>query len=603
MSPKTSLLLSALLITACGGTTFEDEPLDLGELTQAGKADSTTLQVPFSITSAAGKRPGRFEVSLRTNRLLELRVVQTPDVNNQTTDLQLVARTYKDKFSGLSSAHPRLRVDADKRKKTIRVTVYNYTSLPAAGTLHLSTGPHPAGVSAVFNKPECTSCTAGPSNGLREAIVDAIDWAQSSIDGALFGLDDPAVVKALCDASKRGVPVRLVTDSLSEKPGGSRSYYDAFFGPTGLTTCGAQVEIVRKSGMMHHKALIIDRGTPFSTLVTGTTNLTTTGLEKSHNHMLFLRGVPGLLDAFSAELSQLFDHCRSAKVGSRQCTECTPGCMQALSSPGPFAFGDAASGNATGGSVDVVFAPTNKVRRENALDRLRGEVVSKKRATTDPACVGPNADCVCRISGSGFMCDYCAQGTDGWGLMGRAKTRIHASLFIVTDQCFALALGRAASAGVETSVIVNYAEAGSPYSRDDYAAALGATVYHSNWGPIPDVCSTGTLSAAQWKADCHGDVMVRNHNKTLVVDDTVFDGSLNISVNGVKANDEATLIIEDVKLAQRVADYVKAEVALLQSRGVKALQPAVSLCKDIVDNDGDGLVDAADPDCDAGSAE
>jgi phosphatidylserine/phosphatidylglycerophosphate/cardiolipin synthase-like enzyme len=589
-----SLLTIMLHLTACGAV-FEDEPLDLGELTQAGKADGTALQVPFTITAAAGKRPGRFEVSLRTNWLLQLRAVQTPDVNGLTTDLQLVARTYKDKLTGLTSEHPRLRVDAGKRSKTIRVTLYNYTTLPAAGTLHITTGPHPAGIDAVFNTPECTACTAGPSGGLREAVVDAIDWAQSSIDGALFGLNDPAVVDALCDAAKRGVTVRLVTDSLSEKPGGSRSYYEAFFGPGGLTSCGAQVEIVRKSGMMHHKALIIDRGTPFSALVTGTTNLTTTGLEKSHNHMLFLRGVPGLLDAFHAELSQLFDHCRGAKVGTRQCSECTPGCMQAPTTSGPWSIG--------AGSVDVVFAPANKVRRENALDRLRGEVVSKKRATLDSSCVGPNADCVCRISGSGFMCDYCAQGIGGWGLMGRAKTRIHASLFIVTDQCFALALGRAAGAGVETSIIVNYAEAGSPYSRDDYAATMGVPVYHSNWGPIPDACSTGTLSAAQWKADCHGDVMVRNHNKTVVVDDTVFDGSLNISVNGVKANDEATLIIEDVKLAQRVVDYIKAEVALLQSRGVKAQKPADSLCKDIVDNDGDGLIDAADPDCDAGSAE
>jgi phosphatidylserine/phosphatidylglycerophosphate/cardiolipin synthase-like enzyme len=588
-----SLLTVMLHLTACGGIVFEDDPLDLGELTQAGKADSTMLQVPFTIAAAAGKRPGRFEVSLKTNWLLQLKTVQTPDVNNQTTDLQLVARTYKDKFSGLFSKHPRLRVDAGKRSKTIRVTLYNYTSVPAAGTLHITTGSHPAGIDAVFNKPECTACTAGPSNGLREAVVDAIDWAQSSIDGALFGLEDPAVVNALCRAAKRGVAVRLVTDSLSEKPGGSRSYYDAFFGPNGLTTCGAQVEIVRKSGMMHHKALIIDRATPFGALVTGTTNLTTTGLEKSHNHMLFLRGVPGLLDAFHEELSQLYDHCRSAKVGSRQCTECTPGCMQAPTISGPWTVG--------AGSVDVVFAPSNKVRTENALDRLRGKVVSKKRATLDPSCVGPNAACVCRTSGSGFMCDYCAQGPDGWGLMGQAKRRIYASLFIVTDQCFALALGRAAAAGVETSIIVNYAEAGSPYSRDDYAATMGVSVYHSNWGPIPDACSTGTLSAAQWKADCHGDVMVRNHNKTVVVDDTVFDGSLNISVNGVKANDEATLIIDDVKLAERVSDYIKAEVTLLKSRGVKALQPAVSLCKDIVDNDGDGLVDAADPDCDAGS--
>ena len=96
-------------------------------------------------------------------------------------------------------------------------------------------------------------------------------------------------------------------------------------------------------------------------------------------------------------------------------------------------------------------------------------------------------------------------------------------------------------------------------------------------------------------------MMIRNHNKIVVVDDTVVDGSLNISVNAVKSNNEATVLIHDADLAQRFSDYIKAEVAMLQSRGVQPLQPAACLCQDIVDNDGDGLVDAADPDCDAGS--
>jgi phosphatidylserine/phosphatidylglycerophosphate/cardiolipin synthase-like enzyme len=581
------VLLSLLLLAACGGG--EPETLDLGELDSRVKSDTTSLEVAFTVPAARGKRPGRFEVALRTRRLLELEVVQT--TAGALQDLQVVARSYKDKFSGLTSAHPRLRVDAGKNLKKIRVTVYNHDTGAAAGTLKLASGAHPVGVRAVFNQPEQA---ASPAGGLRQAVVEAIDWAQRSIDGALFGLDDPAVTAALCRAARRGVEVRLVTDKLSEKPGGSRSYYEAFFGSGGLTGCGARVELVRKSGIMHHKALVIDSGTPFGLLVTGSANLTTTGLDKNHNHMLFVHGAPGLLGAFDAELAQLLDHCRSARVGSRQCTECTPGCMQAPGGQGPFIVGSAA--------VAVHFSPTNKHRKTSALDILRGEVVSKKRSTTDPACVGPDAACVCRRSGSGFLCDYCARGPGGWGLMGSAKQRVVASLFIMTDQCFALALGRAARRKLETAVVVNYAEAGSPYSRDDFVCGMGVPTYLSNWGQLPAACSSGQLTAAQWAAACRGDVMIRNHNKTVVVDDTVFDGSLNLSVNGVKANDEASLVIDDARLAQRLADHIKAEVALLESRGVKQGAPATCRCGDIVDNDGDGLVDAADPDCDGGTS-
>ena len=104
-------------------------------------------------------------------------------------------------------------------------------------------------------------------------------------------------------------------------------------------------------------------------LVTGTTNLTTTGLEKSHNHMLFLRGVPGLLDAFHEELSQLYDHCRSAKVGSRQCTECTPGCMQAPTISGPWTVGT--------GSVDVDHAELGE--RLTGIYHFRDDTIGPQR--------------------------------------------------------------------------------------------------------------------------------------------------------------------------------------------------------------------------------
>jgi len=93
---------------------------------------------------------------------------------------------------------------------------------------------------------------------------------------------------------------------------------------------------------------------------------------------------------------------------------------------------------------------------------------------------------------------------------------------------------------------------------------------------------------------------VRNHNKTVVVDDVVFDGSLNLSASADRENNENLLVIDHRGLADEIEDYVRAEVALLERMGVTPRQPDECRCSDLVDNDGDGRADADDPDCDAG---
>jgi len=399
-------------------------------------------------------------------------------------------------------------------------------------------------------------------------LVDAIQSARESIDLAVYGLDDPAITEALCNAAGAGVDVRVVTDDTSEDPEDSRSYWDAFYSPAaGLAGCGARVEAVRSYGIMHHKFLVIDHGEPGELLVTGSANLTRAGLEDNHNHMLFVRGAPELGASYVAEMDQLFRHCARGRLDGREsrCDECTPGCHEDHAPEGPWAVGDS--------ELRAYFSPS-----DDALRVLRGEMEDTRRAEPDPACAEPDADCVCRRSGSRFACEYCAVGEDGWGLLGEAEDRLLVDVYSATDQCFALGVARAARRGVDVVSIFDFVRSGSIYSRDDYMCSEGVPVYISSWGG--------------------GSAQVRNHNKSVVVDDVVFDGSMNLSASGAAENNENTLVVESPDLADRFAEYVESEVELLESWGVTPRTPAQCLCSDLVDNDGDGRVDGEDADCD-----
>jgi hypothetical protein len=323
--------------------------------------------------------------------------------------------------------------------------------------------------------------------------------------------------------------------------------------------------------------------------------------------MLWIYGAPEIINAYQAEFDQLFNHCR--REGST-CTECTPSCMQELSENGPWKVGEA--------EVEAYFAPFTRKRPHDAMEVLRGKAKEVSKEAPDPACNSPEANCVCRQSGKKYLCSYCAQDERGWGLLGQAKRRVLMTMYASTDQCFALGFGRAAQAGLETLSIWNQTEAGSIYTRDDFVCGMGVPVYVSNWGPIADACyggptaeswailctkkkkCSGEFTPEKWDKLCAGNSLIRNHNKTVVLDDIIFDGSMNISASGINQNNENSLVIRSPALARQFVDYIQSEKTLLEHRGVLQAEPQTCLCNDLVDNDGDGLFDTDDPDCDQG---
>lgn len=514
-------LLLVLLAVGCVAPAGSGEKVDLGDFQALGKADVLEVGVPFEV----GPGPDRtVTFSLRTVGRLHITTAQETDER-----LQLIAESESYRRRSWRGRAPFIRLAGTHTGGSLReytLTIRNWGDELARGVLTVTTDdPGEPGVTMLTNQPDCDGC-ADPAGPLRKATIDVIQNALFTIDLAIYGIDDAAIVEALCEAAAAGVRVRVVSDDEESVPG--ERYYESLRSDRGLEGCGIPVEIVETSGIMHNKYLLADAGTDAAVLLTGSANFTHTDFELNHNNTMLLRGAGAMVDAYVTEFEQLFTHCIASGCG-----RCTPACVANVTTEGPWEVGDA--------TVRTFFSPS-----DDALVALRGPVRSERLAAPDESC-GAGTDCLCRPSGSRFRCDYCGQGGD-WGLVGDADERVLVSAYAITDACLTLALSHSAGRGVETALIADKVNAGSQYSMDSRACEMGVRTYVTQWG--------GGSSSA------------RNHHKLVVVDGVVVGGSMNFSEAAVTRNHENTLLIEDAELADEAADFLRSEAALLESMGV-----------------------------------
>lgn len=583
-SPR--LLCVLLLSVGC----HAEDPVHVDLRPMEGKSDIASFDVPLALPAGTEAEPGQAKIRVRSSTGLTLTISmpaaspqpeagESPALSAAETRFQIHVSRGEVVWQSLALASPKLIVD-DEGTNAVEYDIVIANLAPLAKSVQLkisgATKVQPK-MDVIFNQPDCDDGCTDKSGGLRQAILDSLSWTQKSVEVAVYGVGDPAIVQSLCDLAKGGAEVRVLADDKSLESENVRGYYDALYGEAGLTSCGAQVEAIQSNGLMHHKFIVIDRDSPRSRLIVGSTNLTEFGLEKNHNHMFFIDKQPELVAAYLAEFQQLFDHCRGDHLNNdgEPCNECSKTCTRNLSSEGPFFSEDTSS-------VSVYFAPS-----DDPLGVLRGPAKDLKRTEVPEECK-TSQTCICRTSGSQYLCSYCggtspkeptlAPDQQTWGLIGRAKRRALVTIYAGTDQCFALALSNAQNRGVTTAAIWDKVNSTNVYNRDDYLCAQDVPVFVSNWS--------------------NNSPLVRNHNKTMVIDDLVFDGSLNFSSAGQTINNESVLVIDNAVIADRFATYIDEEIALLGRLGVTALAAPACACGDLIDNDGDGLFDGDDPDCD-----
>ncbi len=124
-------------------------------------------------------------------------------------------------------------------------------------------------------------------------LVEAIDKAELSVDAAIYSLTLYSVRRALIQANRRGVRVRLVMES------------DNMDVPDVEAVKEAGIPIVgdRQEGLMHNKFIVIDR----SEVWTGTMNMTDAGTYEDRNTLMRLRSTQ-VAEDYEAEFEEMFLH-------------------------------------------------------------------------------------------------------------------------------------------------------------------------------------------------------------------------------------------------------------------------------------------------------
>lgn len=132
-----------------------------------------------------------------------------------------------------------------------------------------------------------------------QTLFRIIQRSKSTLDGAFFDIDALDAVDEIVKAKKRGVRVRLVTDSdnLLDKSDSSK-VREAI---KTLQKAGIPVVGDERSGFMHHKFMVLDGHTVW----TGSTNLTPTSLYHHNNNALTIRSRE-LASTFTAEFERMF---------------------------------------------------------------------------------------------------------------------------------------------------------------------------------------------------------------------------------------------------------------------------------------------------------
>lgn len=139
-------------------------------------------------------------------------------------------------------------------------------------------------------------------NNIAHAVVKYIDGAKETIDVAAFELDNRIIIDALVRAAKRGVKVRLVTDT----------DYAKEVGPETLRANSVPVVEDHREALMHNKFMVFD-GTA---VWTGSMNFTENCAYKNDNHGIYF-AVPQLAENYATKFRWMFEDHAFGKLPNR----------------------------------------------------------------------------------------------------------------------------------------------------------------------------------------------------------------------------------------------------------------------------------------------
>jgi phosphatidylserine/phosphatidylglycerophosphate/cardiolipin synthase-like enzyme len=132
-----------------------------------------------------------------------------------------------------------------------------------------------------------------PGGACREAVLDCLDAARSSLDICVFTITDDQITDRIRQAAKRGVRTRIITDDEKAWDPGSDVYL--------LAAAGLQVKQDFSADLMHHKFVVID----VQQVITGSFNWTRGSFNNYEN--ILICGLPEVIKAYRQEFDRLWE--------------------------------------------------------------------------------------------------------------------------------------------------------------------------------------------------------------------------------------------------------------------------------------------------------
>jgi len=178
------------------------------------------------------------------------------------------------------------------RRRIFALAVYGIVMLFlgawAKDTVFIDLGhsPSPAMLPTVVSQQGTIETAFSPNSGATAAIIRAISTAQSSLLVSAYSFTSMEIAKALLDAKKRKVDIKLILD----KSQVSQKYSATTF----FSNQGFDLRIDVKHAIYHNKFMVIDD----KTVITGSFNFTKAAETKNAENVLIIRDNPDLARRF-----------------------------------------------------------------------------------------------------------------------------------------------------------------------------------------------------------------------------------------------------------------------------------------------------------------
>lgn len=133
-----------------------------------------------------------------------------------------------------------------------------------------------------------------PSGTSLPLVLKTINSAKSSICMATYSFTSAPVARALVEAKKRGVAIKIVSDAT----GNSNKYTATQY----LANQGLDVRLNSNYAIMHNKFIVVDN----QTVETGSFNYSSGAVNKNAENVVVMWNYPDVASKYSTECTRLF---------------------------------------------------------------------------------------------------------------------------------------------------------------------------------------------------------------------------------------------------------------------------------------------------------